>query len=481
MKKLLTILFFALLCLQATAQRVTVSGVITDKSTGEPVDFATVQLELTEQWAVADIDGKFVIKNVPTGKNRIKIDCLGYVELTKEIEISKDITNLKFALQADNLTLEGAVVTAQEDANSATTTRTIDKTALDHVQVMNVSDISSLLPGGATSDPALTSEKQFSIRAGSGEGGNPSFATAVEVDGVRLSNNASFNTSSSTTSAFKGVSTNNIASSNIESVEVITGVPSVEYGDMSSGVVKINTRKGKTPWIITMSTSPKTKQVSLSKGFGLGVSKNGAPMGVINTSAEYTRSISEPMSPYTSYDRKQISLTYSNLYNRGTLRDMPLRLSVGIAGNLGGLDNRADPDKMLETFVIHRDNSLRGNFNLNWLLSKSWITNIELNASAVYSDKLKRENSNDHSPTSTVSLHTPEQGYYMSEEYDPNGDNNVVLIPKGYRYNVMGIDDRPLSTKVTLKANWAKNLGKINNKFKVGVDWSTDKNFGTGE
>lgn len=445
------------------------------------MDFATIQLTATEQWAVADIDGKFVIKNVPTGKNRIKIDCLGYVELTKDIVISKEITNLKFSLQADNLALEGAVVTAQEDANSATTTRTIDKTALDHVQVMNVSDISSLLPGGATSDPALTSEKQFSIRAGSGEGGNPSFATAVEVDGVRLSNNASFNTSSSSTSTFKGVSTNNIASSNIESVEVITGVPSVEYGDMSSGVVKINTRKGKTPWSITMSTSPKTKQVSLSKGFGLGAGKNGAPLGVINASAEYTRSVSEPMSPYTSYDRKQVSLTYSNLYNRGALRDMPLHLSLGLTGNLGGYDNEADPDKLAGTFLTQRDNSLRANLTASWLLSRSWITNVELIASAVYSDKLQRERTSYHSAVSSTSLHATQAGYYMAEPYSEDGDNNAVRIDPGVRFNVLGVDDRPLSSKVTIKANWAKTMGKVNNKVKVGADWSVDKNFGHGQ
>ena len=74
------------------------------------MDFATILLETTEQWAVADIDGKFVIKNVPKGKHRLKISCLGYVDLTKEMEISKDVTNLKFQLQADNLTLESAVV-----------------------------------------------------------------------------------------------------------------------------------------------------------------------------------------------------------------------------------------------------------------------------------------------------------------------------------------------------------------------------------
>ena len=483
MKKALTILTGILLYLQSVAQTVTLSGTVTDKSTGDPVDFATIQLEATEQWAVADINGKFVIKNVPIGKNRVKVSCLGYVELTKEIEISKDLTNLKFALDADNLTLEGAVITAQEDANSATTARTIDKTALEHVQVMNVADISALLPGGATKDPSLTSDQQIAIRAGSGESGSAAFGTAIEVDGVRLSNNASFTNStlSGRSGSVAGTSTNNIASSNIESVEVITGVPSVEYGDMSSGVVKINTRKGKTPWSVTMSTSPKTKQVSLSKGFGLGVNRFGASRGVINASAEYTLSVSEPMSPYTSYDRKQLSLSYSNMFNRGGLSDMPLHLTVGVAGNLGGLDNRADPDKMLETFLTHRDNSLRANINLNWLLSKSWITNVELNASAVYSDKLQRENSLYTKSTTTMALHSAEQGYYINSDYTPGGNTDAVLLPKGTFYNIMALDDRPLSTKVTLKANWAKNAGKINNKVKVGVDWSADKNFGIGE
>ena len=31
---------------------------------------------------------------------------------------------------------------------------------------------------------------------------------------------------------------------------MVTGVPSAEYGDISSGVVKISTRKGKTPYTV---------------------------------------------------------------------------------------------------------------------------------------------------------------------------------------------------------------------------------------
>jgi hypothetical protein len=465
---------------EAAAQKFTFAGTVIDRSTGEPVDFATVVIEGTGQWAVADGKGCFTIKNVPAVKTVVSVSCLGYVTWSREIDIRKDILQFRAQLDPDNLSIEGAVVTAREDANAATTSRTIDKTALEHVQVMNVADISSLLPGGATKDPSLTGDQQFNLRAGNAENGNASFGTAVEVDGVRLSANASFTNVSSTGNSFKGVSTNNIASSNIESVEIITGVPSVEYGDMTSGIVKINTRKGRTPWTVTMSTSPKTKQVSFSKGFGLGYGRRDRPAGVINASAEYTRSISEPMSPYTSYDRKQLSLTWSNLYSHGAFSDMPLRISAGVSGNLGGLDNRADPDKMIGTFLTRKDNQVRAQFSADWLLSRPWITNLELKSSLVYADKLERENGLYNAAVSSTSLHATQRGYYMAEDYVPGGDNPAVRIAPGHWYNVMALDDRPLTAKATLKANWVKSAGRVNNKLKVGVDWSLDKNLGAG-
>lgn len=479
MKKALTILTGILLYLQSVAQTVTLSGTVTDKSTGVPVDFATILLEATEQWAVADLDGKFVIKNVPVGKHRVKVSCLGYVELTRVMEISRDITNLKFALDAENLTLEGAVVTAQEDANAATTARTIDKTALDHVQVMNVADISALLPGGATVDPSLTSDKQFNIRAGSGESGNASFGTAVEVDGVRLSNNASF-ASASTSNSLKGVSTNNIASSSIESVEVITGVPSVEYGDMSSGVVKVNLKKGKTPLMITLSTSPNTKQTSASKGFSLATGRNNRQRGVINASIEYTESISKQMSPYTAYRREQVSLSYMNSLTHGIFASSPLRINLGVTGNLGGMNTKADPDAVQGTWSVAKDNAIRANFSLNWLLSKPWITNLELSGSAAYSDKNSSERTHNSSAINKTVLHGTEQGYFIASPYSEDAVPPVMYIPAGYWYNIMCDDDRPLTTKLSLKANLSRFIGQANNKVKLGADWTTDRNFGIG-
>jgi len=474
MKRLFLLIILVVSSLPAWSQGHSFSGRVVEKGTGDPVEFATVLVNATEQWAVTDAEGRFSIQNIKAGKSLVTVASLGYATLSREFSFAKDIADCKLQVEADNLLLQSAVVTAKENDNAATTSRTIDKTALEHVQVMNVGDIASLLPGGVTTDNNLVNRKEFNIRAGDrSESGNASFGTAVEVDGVRLSNNASY-------SETRGVSTNSIASSNVESVEVITGVPSVEYGDMGSGVVKINTKKGKTPWMVTLSTSPKTKQASFSKGFELGKTRRNNSRGILNASAEYTRSVSDVMSPYESYDRKSLSLIYSNSFTDGAFRNRPLRISVGVTGNLGGLDDKADPDKMVGTFATVRDNALRANLNANWLLSLPWITNIELSASTAISDKLSRERKNYDSSVSDIALHTRETGYYMSAPYAADGANDVVMIPPGSRYSTLAVDDRPVTAKATLKANWAAHWGRVNNKIKLGADWNFDANLGVG-
>lgn len=477
MKRLILCIILMTACVYASAQTYVISGTVTNKADGKPVEYATVILENTGQWAVADDKGKFAINNVQRGKNTISVSCLGFTTYTKEIIVERNIENYRIDLYEDNLALEGVVVTAQDMSNSATTSRKIDKTALDHVQLMNVTDISSLLPGGKTSTsyPSLTSVQRFEIRSGgSAEHGNSTFNTAVEVDGVRLSNNASF-------AGIKGIATNNIASSNVESVEVISGVPSVEYGDMGSGVVKINTKKGITPYTLSMSSNPRTKQISASKGFNLGQNRNGGSAGTINGSVEYTRSISDQMSPFSAYERKQMSLIYDNTLNHGAFADTPLRLTVGVTGNIGGMNTEADPDTFKDTFTKTKDNSVRANLNMNWLLSKSWITNLELKGSVVYSDKLSRERKNYSNSSGTIAMHGTEEGYFIAQDYESNPDAAVIVIPRGYWYNTMCIDDKPLNYSLGLKANWAKKINNVNNRMKVGFDWTGDGNFGIGE
>ncbi len=360
------------------------------------------------------------------------------------------------------------MVTATENKNSATTSRIIDKATMEHIQMVNVSDISGLLPGGSTSNPSLLSEQGFGLR---GEG---SFSTAVEVDGVRLSNNSSF-------SGISGVTVNNISSTNVESIEVITGLPSVEYGDMGSGIVKINTSKGRTPWQVNFTTNPNLKQVAASKGFGLGSTKKGSSLGVLNFSMERANAISDPRSPYTSYTRNGLTLNYNNNFSRGFFSDKPLRLSVGFSGNLGQRDDKDDPDSFGENRAIYRDDALRGNFSLNWLLSKPWITDITLSGSASYSNKNEWTKTNYSYATPQPIFHGTEKGYFIAQDYEKDPDAAIILSPTGYYYGTLGVKDQPFIYKLSLKGNWVRNFGRLTNKVKVGGEWSGEKNFGSGK
>ena len=202
------------------------------------------------------------------------------------------------------------------------------------------------------------SDNRLSLRSGTQEKGNASFGTAVEIDGVRLDNNAVMDET-------MGASTRTVSASNIESVEVVTGIPSVEYGDLSNGVVKVNTRKGKSPFIVEGKLNQHTRQIALNKGFDLGGS-----LGMLNVSLEHARSFSDAASPYTAYQRNILSLHYMNTFLRNTT---PLTLNVGLTGNIGGYNSEADPDEELDDYSKVRDNVLRGNFSLQWLLNRKWL------------------------------------------------------------------------------------------------------------
>jgi hypothetical protein len=342
----LIIIFLSGISQSVMSQHYTITGKILNSKDKKPVEYATISLSDNRLWSVADENGVFVLKNVPLGKTSLTIQSLGYLKMTFELDIKENISGRIFYITEDNLALDEVVVTARQKTNDLTTSYTIDRTTLDHSQILNVSDILSLLPGGksAHNQSLTSSEERFTLRSETVEKGNASFGTAVEVDRVRLQNNSSFDET-------KGVDVRNISSTNIESVEIITGIPSVEHGDLSNGMVKLNTKKGKTPLTAEWKTSPNTKQAAISKGFAL---KGNA--GTFNTGFEHTKSISDPVSPYTSYDRNAFSLKYSNTLNKS--RGMPLTFEAGFTGNIGGYDSKADPDQFKNTYTKKRDNNL---------------------------------------------------------------------------------------------------------------------------
>lgn len=450
-----------------------ISGKVLDEKTGAPVEYASIVTD-HELWAVTNEKGEFVLKNVPESEVHVTISCLGYAKKTFGLNVSGDRQDVIFYLPQDNLLLTEVVVTAKNKPDEMSTSYIIDRVGLDHLQMSGVADVMSLLPGGQTNRSLhlAGAEQRVALRAASsGENGNPTFGTAVEVDGTRLSNNASINPG--TTSSLYGVDTRNIATANIESVELITGIPSVAYGDLTGGVVKINTRKGKSPLQIEMATKPNTKQVSANKGFGLG-----KKAGILNASIEYIKSIADLSSPYTSYDRNGFSLFYSNTLDK---KSNPLTLTLGITGNTGGYDRENDPDAFVGTYTKERDNILRLQSRANYLLNKSWITSLEVAASINYSDQSREERTNKSSSVSVPVIRGKEEGYFVANVYDENPNAAIVLIPRGYWYQTSLIDNKPVDLSANIKARWAKKTGNVSNNILAGVDFSRSGNKGKGE
>ena len=204
-----------------------ITGIITDAESGEVLVGANIQVEETTLGAATDIDGTFVILNVPPGLYTISISYIGYqAVVVKDVRVNVDFTtrlnqNLKPSV------IEGEVVEVlgekrplvrQDLTNTqvAVTSEQIDELPVDQIR-----DIIALQAGVVEdNDGALH------IRGGR------SNEIAYQVNGLSI-NNPFGNT--------QGVG---LATNAVEEVSVSAGTFSAEYGNALSGVINFVTKDG---------------------------------------------------------------------------------------------------------------------------------------------------------------------------------------------------------------------------------------------
>ncbi len=426
-----------------------ISGRVLEAGTDLPVPGAIVRLDNDYVWAVTTEDGSFSLEGVQRGNYTLEASCLGYVSYSRNIQVKADLTGLAIRLSENSLALKEVVVTAETSKDNLNTTQKIGRTALDHLQMNSMDGIGALLPGGKTLNPDLTQNNTLSLRSAGSDAGNAAFSTAVEVNGVRMGDNANFG-------AMAGIGTRSISVENIESVEVITGVPSAEYGDLGSGMVRVTTKKGRTPLNIVLAVNPRTYETSVSKGFDVG-------KGVMNLGVEWARATSKLTSPYTSYTRRGFTLDYTQTLAK------KLRLEAGINGNIGGMNSKSDPDAFSEAYAKMSDNLLTPHVKLVWLLNRNWITNLTLEGSIYFHDTHSLDHAYHSNASVLPAVHATEEGYWTAD-----------ALPTTY-YSDQVTDSKELDYAASLKYHWLKHFGTTKSILKAGIQWKADGNIGRGE
>ncbi len=277
---------------------------------------------------------------------------IGYEEFSAEITVTGPMVR-NISLRQQSLGLDEVVVIA-ENSKSGTTSSKIRSEAISHVQASSLKDVLQLIPGNLSENPNLRDPSKITIRE-VGANVNSALGTAVIVDGIPLSNDGNMQQSISTGNAMTsvagtGIDIRTIAVDNIESITVDVGIPSAEYGNLTSGAVHIKTKAGGSPFNVKFKADPRTKQGYLSKGFLLPEDH-----GVLNFDGDYTRSYGHIIKRTSLFNRVNGSLKYTQTFFR---ERSPLTLEAkgSYWSTLDG--DKWDPDMLLLEENYSRDQNL---------------------------------------------------------------------------------------------------------------------------
>lgn len=125
------------------AQTLSISGKVTDKNSQEPVIGASVLIEGTTNGTITDVDGHFMLSNVPA-KGNLVISYIGYATQTLPINGK---TNFSIALVEDTETLDEVVVVGYGVQKKVNLTGSVSAVKGDALERRPVADATQSLQG----------------------------------------------------------------------------------------------------------------------------------------------------------------------------------------------------------------------------------------------------------------------------------------------------------------------------------------------
>ncbi len=202
------------------------TGKVTDKATGELLPFVNITIEGTNLGAATDIDGNYVILNIPPGKYNIKAQYIGYQPvLVENVSVSIDLTTtVDFELSESAVELEEVVVQGTQDILRKDVTSSQSLVSSEQIEALPVAEFDQVLQlqPGVTRD----ANGDFHIRGGRTN------EVAYWVNGISI------------TDAYDNSRGIQIDNNSIQELQVISGTFNAEYGNAMSGIVNTVTKVG---------------------------------------------------------------------------------------------------------------------------------------------------------------------------------------------------------------------------------------------
>ena len=215
----------------ALAQGVDVRGVVADSTTGERIPFANVLIVDVNKGAGSNLQGFYLIANIPPGHYKIRAGSIGYETRTLTIDVSgTEPMSVNFRLPSKPVEFSEVMVTdvaKHELTDIHTSVHVLEQRDIHAVPSAVQDDIFRsirILPGiVSTSDV----NSQFYVRGGAGD------QNLILLDGMRIYN------------PYHAFGIFSIFDADIiKTTEVYTGAFPPEYGDRLSSVVSMTTKDG---------------------------------------------------------------------------------------------------------------------------------------------------------------------------------------------------------------------------------------------
>jgi len=204
-----------------------IAGVVKNKETGETLAGANILVQGTYLGAASDVDGNFVILNVPVGQLSVKVSYMGFRDIINEnVRVSVDLTtDLIFGMEPTTIQGEPVVITVQRPMLRRDDTNTNIIRSGEEIQNMPVRGLANLaatVAGVAKVD----NSGALNIRGGR------SNENAVYIDGVLVND------------PYNNANRSYVPNEAIEELSIQTGGFSAEYGEAMSGMIIMTTNAG---------------------------------------------------------------------------------------------------------------------------------------------------------------------------------------------------------------------------------------------